>query len=208
MDAGATDGVDILKRRPTTLVLRTASKIWGLAAVRFGYGYTSPEIVRPMNSVRLPFNVARPAAVAVLAALDDVDFIERSLENNERGKRYLYGEFARLGLRAYPTAANFIAVEVDVEADAAYQALLERGIIVRSGDGLGNASGTGTQGSAGGGSAANGYGGNPGKGYGYGYGGYGASGYGASGYGAFGGSGWSGGGWGVASGGYPFSWGS
>ncbi len=137
MDAGATDGVDILKRRPTTLVLRTASKIWGLAAVRFGYGYTSPEIARPMNSVRLPFNVARPAAVAVLAALDDVDFIERSLENNERGKRYLYGEFARLGLRAYPTAANFIAVEVEVEADAAYQALLERGIIVRSGDGLG-----------------------------------------------------------------------
>jgi len=137
MDAGATDGVEILKRRPNTLVLRTASKIWGLAAVRFGYGYTSPQIVVWMNSVRLPFNVARPAAVAVLAALDDEDFIRRSIENNERGKAYLYGEFARLGLHAYPTAANFIAVEVPAQADAAYKALLERGIIVRSGDGLG-----------------------------------------------------------------------
>jgi histidinol-phosphate aminotransferase len=137
MDARGTEGVDILKRRPATLVLRTASKIWGLAAVRFGYGYTSPEIVTWLNSVRLPFNVARPAAVAVLAALDDTDFIERSLANNERGKTYLLGEFKRLGLHAYPTSANFIAVEVPVSADAAYQALLERGIIVRSGDGLG-----------------------------------------------------------------------
>lgn len=137
MDAGAAEGVDILKVRPRTLVLRTASKIWGLASVRFGYGYSSIEIVAWMNSVRLPFNVARPAAVAVLAALDDADFIARSIENNERGKKYLYGEFARLRLHAYPTAANFVAVEVPVEADAAYEALLERGIIVRSGDWLG-----------------------------------------------------------------------
>ena len=137
MDAEGTDGVQILARRPRTLVLRTASKIWGLAAVRFGYGYTSPEIVTWMNSVRLPFNVARPAAVAVFAALDDEDFIRRSIDNNERGKNYLYAEFARLGLHAYPTAANFIAVEVPVEAETAYRALLERGIIVRSGDGLG-----------------------------------------------------------------------
>jgi len=137
MDAGGSEGVEILKGRSTTLVLRTASKIYGLAAARFGYGYSSPEVVAWMNSVRLPFNVARPAAVAVLAALDDVDFIARSIENNERGKQYLQAEFVRLGLHAYPTAANFISVEVPVEADVAYGALLERGIIVRSGDGLG-----------------------------------------------------------------------
>jgi histidinol-phosphate aminotransferase len=137
MDAGGSDGVELLKRRPATLVLRTASKIYGLAAVRFGYGYSAPDVVAWMNSVRLPFNVARPAAVAVLAALDDADFIARSIENNEIGKTYLYREFARLGLHAYPTAANFISVEVPVEADDAYRELLERGIIVRSGDGLG-----------------------------------------------------------------------
>jgi len=137
MDAGGSEGVEILKTRSATLVLRTASKIYGLAAARFGYGYSSPEVVAWMNSVRLPFNVARPAAVAVLAALDDADFIARSIENNEQGKQYLQAEFVRLGLHAYPTAANFISVEVPVEADVAYRELLERGIIVRSGDGLG-----------------------------------------------------------------------
>jgi len=137
MDAGASEGTEVLAARPATLVTRTASKIYGLAAVRVGYGFSSPEIVAAMNSVRLPFNVARPAAVAVLAALEDREFVARSIENNERGKAYLYGEFERLGLHAYPSAANFIAVEVPVAADTAYQALLEMGVIVRSGDGLG-----------------------------------------------------------------------
>jgi histidinol-phosphate aminotransferase len=130
------DAVEILAERPRTLVLRTSSKIYGLAAIRFGYGYSSPEIVAWMNSVRVPFNVARPAAAAMLAALDDDEFIARSRRTNEAGKAFLAAAFARLGLHAFPTAANFIAVGVPVEADLAYRALLARGIIVRSGDGL------------------------------------------------------------------------
>jgi len=137
MDAGGTDGVDVLAARPATLVLRTSSKIYGLAAVRFGYAYSCPQIVTWMNSVRLPFNVARPAAVAVTAALDDVEFFARSVDNNVRGKAQLVAGILRLGLHAYPSAANFIAVEVPVSANVAYRALLERGVIVRSGDGLG-----------------------------------------------------------------------
>jgi len=137
MDAGATDGVDVVRRRDATLVLRTTSKIYGLAAVRFGYGYSSPQIVGWLDRVRLPFNVARPAAVAVAAALEDTAFVARSIANNERGKAQLTEAFARLGLHAYPSAANFIAVEVPTRASLAYEALLERGVIVRSGDGLG-----------------------------------------------------------------------
>ncbi|MBC5810062.1 MAG: histidinol-phosphate transaminase [Candidatus Eremiobacteraeota bacterium] len=137
MDAGGSEGVDILKTRPETLVLRTSSKIYGLAAARFGYGYSSPQVVAWMDSVRLPFNVARPATVAVLAAFDDDDFIARSIANNETGKAYFARELDRLGVHYYPTAANFVALAVPIGADAAYEALLERGIIVRSGDGLG-----------------------------------------------------------------------
>ena len=137
MDSGATDGVDVLKSRPETLVLRTASKIYGLAAVRFGYGYASPAVIESMNRVRLPFNVARPSEAAMLAALDDDEFVARSIENNELGKRYLFTEFARLGVHVYPSSANFLAVGVPVTADEAYVALLRRGVIVRSGDGLG-----------------------------------------------------------------------
>ncbi len=135
-DAGACDAVEVLAERPRTLVLRTSSKIYGLAAIRFGYGYSSPEIVAWLNSVRVPFNVARPAAAAMFAALDDAEFVARSRRSNEAGKLFLGAAFARLGLHAFPTAANFIAVGVPVAADVAYRALLERGIIVRSGDGL------------------------------------------------------------------------
>ena len=136
-DADATDGVEVLRRRPSTLVLRTSSKIHGLAAMRFGYAYGSPQIVSWLDRVRLPFNVAGPAAHVVLAALDDADFIARSLENNERGKAQLLAGFERLGLHAYPSATNFIAVQVPIDAKRAYEELLERGIIVRSGAGLG-----------------------------------------------------------------------
>lgn len=137
MDAEGTDGVDVLRIRPATLVLRTSSKIYGLAAVRFGYGYSSPEVVALLDRVRLPFNVSRPAAVAVLAALDDDEFYACSVRTNEEGKAQLTAAFERLGLHAYRSAANFIAVAVPVAAEVAYVALMERGVIVRSGSGLG-----------------------------------------------------------------------
>ncbi len=137
MPAGSVEGVDVLRRRPATIVTRTMSKLYGLASLRFGYGIGDPELIGYMQRVRLPFNVSRPAAMAALAALDDDDFVARTIDVNEAGKRYLAGEFARLGVEYYPTAANFFAVRVPVSATEAYTALLERGIVVRSGDGLG-----------------------------------------------------------------------
>jgi histidinol-phosphate aminotransferase len=113
------------------------SKLYGLASLRFGYAVADPEVVEYLQRVRLPFNVSRPAAIAALAALDDLDFVQRTLDTNERGKAYLGSEFTRLGLFYYPTAANFFAVRVPVSATQAYEALLERGVVVRSGDGLG-----------------------------------------------------------------------
>jgi histidinol-phosphate aminotransferase len=136
MERERIDAAWLMERHARTLVLRTASKIYGLAAARFGYGYSSVEIIAWMNRVRVPFNVTRPAVAAVIAALDDQEFIERSLENNAIGKAYLCGEFARLGLHAYPTEANFIALAVPTQAEVAYEGLLSKGVIVRSGDGL------------------------------------------------------------------------
>jgi histidinol-phosphate aminotransferase len=137
MPSGSVDGVEILRVRSATVVTRTMSKLYGLAAVRFGYGVSDPELIEFMQRVRTPFNVSRPAAMAALAALDDIDFVARTLETNAEGKDYLESEFARLGLLYFPTAANFFAVRVPVSATVAYDALLERGIVVRSGDGLG-----------------------------------------------------------------------
>ncbi len=137
MPEPAVEGMDYVKSRPRTIVLRTMSKLYGLASLRFGYAVADPEVVEYLQRVRLPFNVSRPAAIAALAALDDLDFVQRTLDTNERGKAYLGSEFTRLGLFYYPTAANFFAVRVPVSATQAYEALLERGVVVRSGDGLG-----------------------------------------------------------------------
>ncbi|MEA2690479.1 MAG: histidinol-phosphate aminotransferase [Candidatus Eremiobacteraeota bacterium] len=137
MPAGSVEGTDWVKSRPATIVLRTHSKLFGLASLRFGYALGDPELIAFAQRVRLPFNVSRPAEVAALAALDDHDFVRRSLETNELGKAYLYPAFAELGLHAYPTAANFVAVAVPGTATEAYEAMLQRGIVTRSGDALG-----------------------------------------------------------------------
>ena len=136
MDPEGTDGVAIVRTRPTTVVLRTTSKIYGLAALRFGYAYGGEEAIGWLWRVRLPFNVSRAAATAAMAAFEDDAFVARSLASNERGKVQLTDAFARLGLAFYPSATNFIAVAVPTSGDQAYADLLERGIIVRSGDGL------------------------------------------------------------------------
>ena len=136
MDPGAPEVMTFVKRRPRTLVLRTMSKIYGLAGLRFGYGYGDAQSIGWLERVRLPFNVSRPAALGAWGALDDAAFVERSIHINARGKAFLLEAFARLGLRSYPTQANFIAVEVPIDATRAYEELLQRGIIVRSGDAL------------------------------------------------------------------------
>lgn len=137
MPAGNVEGADYVRSRGATLVTRTMSKLYGLASLRFGYALAEPEFIEYMQRVRLPFNVSRPAAIAALAALDDDDFVARTLAVNATGKAFLEREFTRLELPFFATAANFIAVRVPVSATIAYEALLERGIVVRSGDGLG-----------------------------------------------------------------------
>jgi histidinol-phosphate aminotransferase len=137
MPPDSVEGADYVKARPATIVLRTHSKLYGLASLRFGFALGDPDLIGFGQRVRLPFNVTRPAAVAALAALDDHEFVRRSLETYDAGKAFLYPAFAELGLHAYPTAANFVAVTVPGTAHEAYEALLARGIVTRSGDALG-----------------------------------------------------------------------
>jgi histidinol-phosphate aminotransferase len=112
------------------------SKIYGLASLRFGYGFADAEMIGWLNRVRLPFNISRPAALGAAGALQDEAFVARSIASNLAGKAFVYDALQRLGLHAYPTQANFYAVQVPVTATRAYEDLLGRGIIVRSGDAL------------------------------------------------------------------------
>lgn len=136
MGSGTVDAVDFARERPNTIVLRTMSKIYGLASLRFGYGFADPEMIGWLNRVRLPFNISRPAALGAAGALEDEEFVARSIASNLAGKAFIMNQFGRLGLHVYPTEANFYAVEVPASATRAYTDLLHRGIIVRSGDAL------------------------------------------------------------------------
>lgn len=114
------------------LVLRTFSKIYGLAGLRIGYGISKAEIITEMNKVRQPFNVNSLAQTAAVAALEDQAHIEKTRRTNERGTKYLYRELKALDIHFVPSEANFIYVPLkDDTALQIYNDLLKEGVIVR-----------------------------------------------------------------------------
>jgi histidinol-phosphate aminotransferase len=125
------DGLDYVKAGRNVIVLRTFSKIHGLAGLRIGYGIGDPDLVETMNRVREPFNTSLLSQAAALQALEDAAHVERSLKVNREGKLTLYRVFDRLGLSYTPTEANFIWVHTRSDAGKLYEELLRRGVIVR-----------------------------------------------------------------------------
>ena len=136
VDPDYPDGLEYLERGKKILVLRTFSKIYGLAGLRVGYGMGDGELIDGMNRVRQPFNVNSLAQAGALAAIDDREHLKRSVENNRRGLEFLYREMDALGLPYIPTQTNFLLIKVG-DGDGVYRALLKRGVIVRSMDSYG-----------------------------------------------------------------------
>ena len=112
------------------IVLRTFSKIYGLAGLRVGYGVAHPDIIDLLNRLRAPFNVNTLAQVEALAALDDDEHVERTRQVNREGMAYLREALEDLGFECVPSWANFILVKVG-NAGRLYDALLRQGVIVR-----------------------------------------------------------------------------
>lgn len=130
------DAVADLGRHPGLLALRTFSKAYGLAGFRIGYGVGEASLVDAMERLRQPFNVNLPAQEAALAALDDDEYLRRSRELVDEGRRFYSALFDRLGLSFVPSHANFVLVAVG-DGDAVTEALLKRGVIVRPMGGYG-----------------------------------------------------------------------
>ena len=118
------------------VTLRTFSKLYGLAGLRIGYAVAPAPVIEAMQRIRQPFNVNGLALVGALAALDDVEHVQRTLAVNREGMRLLTEAFRRLELPFVPSAANFILVRVG-QGLAVYEALLRQGVIVRPMDGYG-----------------------------------------------------------------------
>ena len=112
------------------ICLRTFSKIYGLAALRVGYGYAAPELIAIVQRARQPFNVNGIAAAAAVAALDDQEFVERCRRENAAGRALLSDGFRKLGLEFVPGGGNFLLVRVG-EGARVFGALQQRGLITR-----------------------------------------------------------------------------
>jgi histidinol-phosphate aminotransferase len=113
------------------VVLRTFSKIYGLAGLRIGYGIADPYLIACLNKIRGPFNTNLLAQAAASAALDDDVHVRRSLAVNQEGLRYLHAELGKLGIECLPTQANFFLARIGEAAGRCYAALLREGVIVR-----------------------------------------------------------------------------
>lgn len=114
------------------IVARTFSKSHGLAGLRIGYAISRPDIIKYMDSVREPFNVNSMAQIAAVAALKDRGFLSKTKKVTERGRKFLYSEFKKMGLRYIPSVTNFVLFEVGKEADEVCKKLLKKGVIVRN----------------------------------------------------------------------------
>lgn len=131
------NGLDYLAAHANLLVSRTFSKAYGLAALRVGYGLSSPAVADILNRVRQPFNVNSLALTAACAALGDSEYVAQSRRLNEAGMRQLEDGLRELGLVWIPSRANFLAVDVGQAAAPVYEALLREGVIVRPVGGYG-----------------------------------------------------------------------
>ncbi len=113
------------------LVARTFSKLYGLAGLRIGYGIADTAIIEEINKIRPPFNTTIPSQLAAAAALEDNEFVSRSLENNRTGKKYLYRGLSDLKVGYVPTEANFILIDLVKDAPKICGRLEDKGVIVR-----------------------------------------------------------------------------
>jgi histidinol-phosphate aminotransferase len=128
------DALGWVARRPGTAVVRTFSKLYGLAGVRVGYGVMDPELAGYLERARHPFNVSLLAEEAALAALGDDEHVARTVAVVREGAAYLTRELRALGVEVWPTDANFLLAKAGA---GVYDLLLRQGVIVRPMGGFG-----------------------------------------------------------------------
>ena len=125
------DTLRFVRERQNVIVLRTFSKIQGLASLRIGYGMGHPELIQVLQKTRQPFNVNGLAQTAAVAGLRDAEHQLTTKRITDEGRAYLQSEFDALKLEYVPSAANFVLVKVG-DGPSVFRELLKRRIIVRA----------------------------------------------------------------------------
>jgi histidinol-phosphate aminotransferase len=125
------DALHDVKAGRNVIVLRTFSKVYGLAGLRIGYGVSSPDVVGMVNRVRSPFNTSSLGQVAAIAALDDAEWVRSSRAHNALELAYIQGELSRRKVVFTPSVANFVLVEFENDVKELFVEFQKRGVIVR-----------------------------------------------------------------------------
>lgn len=125
--------LDILKKRPNTVILRTFSKVTGIAALRVGFALTSEEIASEMSKVKGVFNVNRLAQVAALGAMKDQEHIDKTVEVNYKSLDMMEEFFHSLGFEYVKSYANFTWVNINMNSKEVFEELMKKGVIIRPG---------------------------------------------------------------------------
>lgn len=123
--------IELVKEGRNLLVLRTFSKVYGLAGLRIGYGMGPVGLAPELNKLRTPFNVSNLAQAGAMAALDDTEHVRRSIEMNRAGLEQIEKGLAELGLRPVPSVTNFVLLDLGMDAAKFSDELLKLGVIVR-----------------------------------------------------------------------------
>ncbi len=131
-DKDCPDGLAWLNSDKTVVTLRTFSKAYGLAGLRVGYGVMPAGLAAMLHRIRIPFNVNSLAQAAAAAALDDEDFLEKTVNLVHTGIDYLYAELTKRGVPFFPTQTNFMLIDVKANANEVFDRFLRQGVIVRS----------------------------------------------------------------------------
>jgi histidinol-phosphate aminotransferase len=123
--------VELYRQHPNLVMLRTFSKVYGLAGLRIGYGIGQAPLIAAMNKLRTPFNVSGVAQAGASAALDDEIHVRQSIDTNRAERKRLFAGLTDLGLQVVPSETNFLFINVGSEARAICDELLHAGVIVR-----------------------------------------------------------------------------
>lgn len=127
------DTLSIFRNRPNTIILRTFSKVAGIAAVRVGYVITSKEIATEMGKIKGAFNVNKLAQAAAIGALDDQEHLVRTVKLNNNSLRMMEQYFEKKNLEYIKSNANFVFVNTNMDSNEVFEKLMQKGIIIRPG---------------------------------------------------------------------------
>jgi histidinol-phosphate aminotransferase len=117
-------------KKPNLLLMRTFSKIYGLAGLRLGYGIGHPDFISALEKVRQPFNINSLIQAGAMAALDDTEHLIATRKNNSAGLKFFIDALQKLKLEFAPSAANFILVRVG-NGQAVFESMQKQGVITR-----------------------------------------------------------------------------